>query len=97
MLLIPCPYCGERDETEFSYGAEAHIVRPADPEALSDAEWADYVFMRPNTKGVLLERWVHSHGCRRWFNVARDTVTYRIHAVYKIGETPPRVPKPDYV
>ena len=97
MLLIPCPYCGERDETEFSYGGEAHIARPKDPEKLSDAEWADYVFMRPNSKGVLLERWVHSHGCRRWFNVARDTVTYQIHAVYKMGEKPPRVPKTNYV
>ena len=97
MLLIPCPYCGERDETEFSYGGEAHIARPKEPEALSDEEWADYVFMRPNSKGVLLERWVHSHGCRRWFNLARDTVTYEIHAVYKMGEKPPRVPKTDYV
>lgn len=97
MLLIPCPYCGERDETEFSYGGEAHIARPKDPEKLSDAEWADYVFMRPNSKGVLLERWVHSHGCRRWFNLARDTVTYQIHAVYRMGEKPPRVPKTNYV
>ena len=97
MLLIPCPWCGDRDETEFSYGGEAHITRPKEPEKLSDAEWADYVFMRPNSKGILLERWVHTHGCRRWFNAARDTVTYKIHAVYKMGEKPPRVPKTDYV
>ncbi|MFO1061925.1 MAG: sarcosine oxidase subunit delta [Dongiaceae bacterium] len=31
MLLITCPYCGPRDEEEFSYGGEAHIARPADP------------------------------------------------------------------
>ncbi len=97
MLLIPCPYCGERDETEFSYGGEAHIERPKDPEKLSDAEWADNVLMRPNYKGILLERWVHSHGCRRWFNLARDTLTYKIHTAYKMGETPPRLPKTDYV
>ena len=89
MLLIECPWCGERAETEFSYGGEAGIERPADPDALSDAEWADYLFMRTNTKGEFLERWVHSHGCRRWFNVARDTVSYRISHVYKIGETAP--------
>ena len=46
MFLIPCPWCGEREEGEFSYGHEAHIVRPKDPEKLSDAEWADYLFMR---------------------------------------------------
>jgi len=97
MLLIPCPFCGDRDETEFSYGGEAHIARPKEPETLSDEEWANYVFMRPNSKGVLLERWVHTHGCRRWFNLARDTLTYEIHAVYKMGEKPPRVPKTDYV
>jgi hypothetical protein len=25
MLLIECPWCGERAETEFSYGGEAGI------------------------------------------------------------------------
>ena len=89
MLLIPCPYCGPRAEAEFSYGGEAHIARPLEPDALSDAEWADYLFMKTNTKGVFLERWVHSHGCRRWFNVARDTVSYEILAVYPMGAKPP--------
>ena len=89
MLLIPCPWCGERDETEFSYGGEAHIVRPKDPAALDDPAWADYLFMKSNTKGLHRERWVHSSGCRRWFNVLRDTTTNRIVAVYKMGETPP--------
>ena len=97
MLLIPCPYCGPRGECEFSYGGEAHIARPKDPERVSDEEWAGYVFLRSNTKGVFLERWMHAHGCRRWFNVARDTLTNRIHAVYRMGEKPPRVPKTDYV
>jgi sarcosine oxidase subunit delta len=31
MLLIECPWCGPRDEIEFSYGGEAHRVRPGDP------------------------------------------------------------------
>ena len=89
MLLISCPYCGPRAELEFSYGGEAHIERPKEPEALSDAEWGDYLFMRTNNKGVYLERWCHSHGCRRWFNVARNTVTYEILAVYDAGAPPP--------
>ena len=91
MLLICCPYCGARAETEFSYGGEAHVVRPKDPDQLSDAEWADYLFMTANTKGILLERWVHSAGCRRWFNAARDTLSYKILAVYKQGEAPPEL------
>jgi heterotetrameric sarcosine oxidase delta subunit len=89
MLLIPCPYCGARDETEFSYGHEAHIARPENPDALSDAQFADYLFMRKNPKGVHFERWMHARGCRRWFNVARHTVSHRILAVYKMGEPPP--------
>jgi len=89
VLLIPCPWCGERDETEFGYGGEAHIVRPKDPTALDDAAWADYLFMKANTKGLHRERWVHSSGCRRWFNALRDTTTNRIVAVYKMGEAPP--------
>ena len=46
MLLIECPYCGEREESEFHQGGEAHIARPKKPNELSDEEWADYLFMR---------------------------------------------------
>ncbi|MGI9303544.1 MAG: sarcosine oxidase subunit delta [Gammaproteobacteria bacterium] len=88
MLLIHCPYCGPREQTEFSCGGEAHIVRPKNPESLSDEEWGDYLFNRNNPKGVHLEQWCHAHGCRRWFNVQRNTVSYRILSVYKIGEAP---------
>jgi len=56
MLRIPCPYCGPRDETEFTYGGEAHIARPENSWTLSDEDWADYVFMRTNPKGPHRER-----------------------------------------
>lgn len=88
MLLICCPWCGPREQTEFSYGGEAHIVRPHDPEALTDAQWADYLFMRTNPRGRHVEQWMHADGCRRWFIVVRDTVTYRIDGTYKPGEMP---------
>ena len=90
MLQITCPYCGCRDEPEFSFGGESHVTRP--PLDSSDAEWSDYLFNRKNPKGVHYERWIHSYGCGRWFNVARNTVTLEIHATYKMGE-----PKPDLV
>ncbi len=89
MLSIQCPWCGRRDEIEFSHGGEAHIVRPEDPSSRTDAEWGDYLFMRKNLLGPHNERWVHSAGCRRWFNVRRDTASDEIIAVYKIGEQPP--------
>ena len=90
MFLIDCPYCGARDQSEFAYGGEAHIARPARSETLSDAEWAGYLFLRTNPKGVHAERWKHQAGCRRWFNMLRNTATDDILAIYKIGE-----PKPD--
>jgi heterotetrameric sarcosine oxidase delta subunit len=89
MLQIDCPWCGLRDEAEFSYGGEAHIVRPLEPAALSDAEWAEYLFMRTNTKGQFLERWNHAHGCRRWFNAKRNTATNQFGTTYKMAEKPP--------
>ena len=89
MLLIPCPWCGPREEVEFQCGGEAHIARPPDPNAVSDAEWAQYLFMRNNPKGVLAERWVHAQGCRRWFNLLRHTVSHEILGAYRIGERPP--------
>ncbi len=78
MLKINCPWCGERAETDFSYGGEADISRPTEPEALSDEQWADYLFMRSNTRGSFRELWNHSQGCRRWFVAERDTVSYEI-------------------
>ena len=94
MLLIPCPWCGARDETEFRCGGEAHIARPKQPAALSDGQWADYLFMRSNPKGVHFERWRHVHGCGRWFNAARDTVSDQILEVYAMGEPRPRIAVP---
>ena len=89
MLLISCPWCGQRDESEFSYGGEAHIVRPPEPDELTDEQWADYLFFRTNPRGMHREQWLHAAGCRRWFNVERDTLSYKIKSVYKVGETPP--------
>lgn len=76
MLLITCPWCGKRAESEFSAGGEAGIVRPENPASLNDEQWGDYLFMRKNTRGVQQEQWQHVHGCRRWFTLTRDTVSY---------------------
>jgi len=92
MLLIDCPWCGPREEPEFGYGGQAHVAYPADPEALTDEEWAQYLFFRDNPRGEFAERWVHSLGCRRWFNVVRHTVSNEVLAVYKPGEQRPVTP-----
>lgn len=89
MLLIPCPWCGPRNEDEFHYGGAAHVAYPADPSSLDDQQWARYLFFRANPKGQFAERWSHSAGCRRWFNLVRDTVTHEVLAVYRSGESQP--------
>ena len=90
MLLIRCPHCQmERPEIEFHYGGEAHIARPIDPEALADEGWAAFLYHRSNPKGLHAERWRHSHGCGRFFNAIRHTVTDRILTTYPAGEPRP--------
>lgn len=92
MLQIFCPYCQElREEEEFSASGEAHIARPLDPESLSDEEWGDYLFFRKNTRGRHHEMWHHAAGCRRYFNVTRNTVTYVIENTYPMGVQPDSV------
>ena len=90
MLLIPCPYCGPRPEIEFRCGGQSHITRPADPVAASDEAWAAFLYERANPKGLHAERWLHIHGCQRWFNALRDTASDQISATYRMG-----TPRPD--
>ncbi|MER5517379.1 sarcosine oxidase subunit delta family protein [Streptomyces sp. NPDC002763] len=92
MLLIPCPWCGPRDESEFHYGGQAHVPSPETPASLTDEEWARYLFFRANPKGPFAERWSHAAGCRRWFNAVRDTSTNEILTVYRAGEPRPTAP-----
>jgi sarcosine oxidase subunit delta len=90
MLLIHCPYCDETlPEPEFTYAGEAHIARPADPMALSDEDWAAFLFIRSNPRGTHYERWRHIHGCGRFFNAVRDTVSDKFVMTYKAGESRP--------
>ncbi len=66
MLRIPCPFCGERDESEFHYGGEPK-PRPGPAEAVDDATWGAYLHDRGNAKGPHEEIWHHLGGCRRVF------------------------------
>jgi sarcosine oxidase subunit delta len=89
MFHIYCPYCEEmREEEEFHAKGQAHIARPLDPDSCSDKEWGEFLHFRSNPKGLHHEIWHHAIGCRKYFNVARDTATYEIKLVYKMGEKP---------
>jgi len=92
MLLISCPYCEtERPEIEFRHAGQAHVARAADPSAVSDEAWTEFLYFRDNVKGLAYERWRHVYGCGRFFNCARDTVSDKIFATYKAGEPRPNV------
>ncbi|MEU1799769.1 sarcosine oxidase subunit delta [Streptomyces sp. NPDC019937] len=93
MLLITCPWCGPRDETEYHYGGQAHVPYPGNTADLTDEQWAAYVFYRDNPKGPFAERWMHSSGCRRWFNLLRDTASYEVLAAYRLDEPRPELPQ----
>lgn len=89
MLHIFCPYCGEhREQDEYHYAGQAHIARPDDPDNTTDETWGDYLFFRKNPRGRHQEMWVHAAGCRQYFNVVRDTITYDIEQSYRMGEEP---------
>jgi methylglutamate dehydrogenase subunit B len=77
-MRIPCPYCGERDSTEFSYLGDATVKRP-DPQK-TDAldQFISYVYLRENPAGRHCEFWYHAFGCQMWLIVTRDTRTHEI-------------------
>ena len=78
MLVLPCPWCGDRPEGEFVCAGEALPVRPADPSAMTDQEWVDQLCLRQNRRGPHLERWWHYRGCGTWFTIRRDTATHEL-------------------
>ncbi len=72
-IEIPCPNCGRRPYTEFTFGGELRDVEAATPE-----EDFRRVYLPENAPGPQEERWFHALGCRRWLTLRRDTVTNRI-------------------
>lgn len=84
-MRIPCPFCGDRDQSEFAYRRSADL-RPA-PDASAEAFTA-YVYSGADKFGPLEEHWYHAHGCRRWLVVTRDTRTHEIFGARLAGEAP---------
>ena len=79
MIRIKCPFCGERDHSEFTYGGDATILYP-ELDA-STEKWVDAIFFRKNIYGMQKETWHHSNGCRMWLRVNRSTITHEIESV----------------
>ncbi len=74
MQAFPCPFCGLRNESEFHFAAEAGKVRPDTTVAISDEQWASYLYTQNNVKGAVREIWMHTP-CAELFILERDSVT----------------------
>ena len=85
MLRINCPFCGLRDEREFTYGGPCAPRRPETAAELGDEEWIDYLTCPHNPVGIVREWWWHSKGCGEWVQIARDTKTHETPATEMKG------------
>jgi sarcosine oxidase subunit delta len=80
MLLIECPWCGKRAQTEFTYEGDATVIRPEDGD---QAAFHAYVHLRENVTQWHDEMWQHTAGCRRFFKARRNVTTHEIFATAK--------------
>jgi len=76
-MRLPCPVCGPRPVSEFTYEGDATVVRPP-LDADADA-WFAAVYQRENPRGPHSELWHHIQGCRSFVRVERDTTTHELH------------------
>ena len=83
MKLMPCPLNGPRNISEFVCLGEVRAM--PDPDAASDAEWADHLFLHDNRAGVVREWWFHV-ATAYWFVAERDTRTDEILRTWPASE-----------
>src|SRR5918997_4119077 len=76
MILLPCPYCGPRNASEFRYVGE--VSERPDPNETGVQEWRAYLYARNNPAGWTTETWYHSAGCRQHFVTERHTMTNEV-------------------
>jgi sarcosine oxidase subunit delta len=81
VLLIPCPNCGPRDESEFDYGGRA-IALPRLDASLDD--WHQALHLGADSERRIDEHWYHAAGCECWIRVSRDLFS---HEIGEVGAT----------
>jgi heterotetrameric sarcosine oxidase delta subunit len=82
MMLLTCPHCGPRAQSEFVFERTVDSVVYLDA-APNDAMAT--LFTRTNPRGEDDEIWRHTYGCRAWMVVTRHRVTHAISAVRAVG------------
>jgi sarcosine oxidase subunit delta len=82
MKIINCPVNGPRPLHEFHFGGEVRVM--PDAEAVSDEEWAGYVFNRNGEPGIKREWWYHVPS-GTWFVAERDNCRDEFVRTYLYG------------
>ncbi|MFT5115187.1 MAG: heterotetrameric sarcosine oxidase delta subunit [Parasphingorhabdus sp.] len=83
MLLIPCPHCGERDESEFDYGGRATDF----PELQANQSvWYRAIHLSDVNEVIVNEVWFHAAGCECWIEVQRNIRTHEFQSLEKSSQ-----------
>src|SRR5215212_6789727 len=82
MILLPCPYCGLRNASEFRCVGE--VSERPDPNETGVEERRAYLYARNNPAGWTTETLFHNAGCKQHFVSERHTVTNEVRG----SETP---------
>ena len=77
-MRIQCPFCGERDVSEYSYLGDASFERPDPGAPAAQTTFYEALYLRDNPAGPHQELWYHAAGCRSWLRVTRNTRTHEI-------------------
>ena len=75
-MRLPCPFCGLRDDGEFSFEGPADHAWPALEAPAED--WLEAVFMRAQPGGRARELWRHGLGCGAFLVIERDMRTHEV-------------------
>jgi sarcosine oxidase, subunit delta len=78
MILLPCPYCGPRNVSEFHYVGE--VSERPDANETGVEEWRAFIYTRNNPAGWTTETWFHRAGCRQHLVTERHTMTNEVRA-----------------
>ena len=83
MKQLLCPLNGLRNISEFVCGGE--ITEMPDLNNSTDRDWAEYLFINENKKGIVIEWWQHI-ATSYWFIAERNTETNEIIRTYPATE-----------
>jgi methylglutamate dehydrogenase subunit B len=78
-MLIPCPFCGEREAFEFEFRCSVHE---------RGATAAERLYLRFGDPQRSVEHWQHVHGCRLWLELHRDLLTGRVLRTSSLPSSP---------